>query len=170
MRRTVAILLLLVLSPLCINLRHEFTLLYFYHPRCPNCVAVAPYINYLTEKYGVNITRYDISTPSGINASKAFNVTAVPTLIIIEDGHLERFVGRLAVTRAEYRIAELVGAPLPKRPFNTTIELDPMQCLACHEPTEEQKALIPPSVLEKLNATLPPPSTYSCSYCCHLSG
>ena len=167
MKRYVLLTLALVAFSLCME--HNFSVLYFYHPRCPNCIAVAPYVSYLAERYGVNITRYDVSTSSGARAAAELNVTAVPTLIILEGEREERFVGRLAVTRAEYRIAELVGAPEPERPFNASVELDPMLCLRCHSPTPEQRRLIPPQVLRRLNATLPPPSTYSCSYCCHLS-
>lgn len=150
--------------------QEEVEMLYFYSPSCPNCIAVAPFIDYIEEEYSVDINHYDASKQVNRQSFERYNVTAVPTLIVL-DGVEQRFVGRYEVVEAEYLIAEMTGAKPPQHPFNTTLQTDPAYCLKCHKPTEEQKELLhellPPQELESLNTTLPPPSTYSCSYCCH---
>ncbi len=128
---------------------------YFYHPKCPNCIATAPYISYLEEKYNLDIRQIDVSKVSNRELVEVWNITAVPTLIIItsrgDSSEEYRYVGRIDVPKAEPLIARLMGMPAPEKPYNINIsELDPMQCLACHAQRQ-----------------LPPPSTYSCTACCH---
>ena len=140
---------------------------YFYLPTCPNCIATEPFISYLEKKYDVKINHINVGNSSNRKIAKHYNITGVPTLIIKSGGKYYRYVGRLDVPRAEYLIANLTNQPAPERPFNANYKLDTMQCLQCHQPTEQQKKLLPPYVLERLNTTLPPPSTYSCTSCCH---
>ena len=138
--------------------KQEPSIYYFYRSTCPNCIATEPFIDYLEKEYGVEINRYEVRDPQWRWLVDYYNITAVPTLIIqypVDDTVKEwRFVNRLNVPKAEYIIANLTGKPEPKKPYNINMtQLDPMTCAVCHAQRQ-----------------LPPPSTYSCTSCCHRGG
>jgi len=138
---------------------------YYFDPDCPNCLAVSPYIDYLQNKYPVDINKHNVEKEKSFDR----NISGVPTLIV--EG--QKFVGRQEVAKAESTIARLVGREPPERHFNTSYQIDPAYCLNCHEATGEQKKLVNRSEQLKLTnreELLPPPSTYSCENCCHVEG
>jgi len=150
--RALAAVILVVLVAGCLSGQAKDRVLYFYDPACPNCAAVEPFISYLEQKYGVKVRKINLDDPANAYLADKWHVDAVPTLIILTDnGTALRYVGRVAVVEAEGEVAKIAGMPPPERPYNIQQQpIDPMSCLLCHA-----------------KRNISPPSTYSCSSCCH---
>lgn len=147
------------------SIQKEIKIDYFYYPTCPNCIACSPFIDYLQVQYNISIDKHNVHEEKEQPLAQKFNVTGVPMLVInFKSDRTYTFVGATKVPESEYIIANLTNSPQPERPFNTSYVLDARTCVNCHQPTEEQKLINPE--LER-NQALPPPSTYSCNYCCH---
>jgi len=56
---------------------------------CGPCQLAKPTVNKI-EEAGFHVTRYNIDTPAGREAMQKYNVTAVPTFIIVEPDGKER--------------------------------------------------------------------------------
>ncbi len=129
---------------------------YFYHPRCPNCQAVEPMIDYLLNNTDIDFDMCNVeyfSNCSNISKQLALSIKektgffGTPTAVVQENDTFRVFIGK-------YQVMDMVGylknyTYIPEIPLkNTNMSVE--ECLRCHE---ERK--------------LKPPSTMTCSYCCH---
>ena len=129
---------------------------YFYHPRCPNCIAVEPLINYLLNNTEINFEMCNVeffNNCSNMSKQLAFSVKkktgffGTPTAVVQENKNFRVFVGK-------YQVIEMVDylrnyTYIPEIPLKDT-EMPVEECLSCHE-----------------MRNIDPPSTMTCSYCCH---
>ncbi len=129
---------------------------YFYHPECPNCQAVEPLIDYLLNSTNISFDVCNVeyfSNCSNMSKQLAFSVKektgffGTPTAVVQENKTFRVFIGK-------YQVVEMVNylrnfTYIPDIPLkNTSMSVE--QCLSCHE-----------------ERNLKPPSTMTCSYCCH---
>ena len=129
---------------------------YFYHPRCPNCQAVEPPIDYLLNNTEINFEMCNVqhfNYCSGMSRQLAYSLKektgffGTPTAIIQENGKFTVFIGK-------YQMVDMVGylrnyTYIPEIPLKDT-QMNVEECFECHEKRD-----------------LEPPSTMTCSYCCH---
>ena len=134
----------------------ELTVYYFYHPQCPNCQAVEPVIDYLLNNTNISFDICNVehfSNCSNMSKQLVYSVRkktgffGTPTAVVQENGRFKVFIGK-------YQVVEMVNflrnfTYIPDISLkNTSMGVD--QCLSCHE-----------------KRGLKPPSTMTCSYCCH---
>src|SRR4051794_3228311 len=66
----------------------------FYGPWCPPCRELAPRIDELSAEFAGRATVVKVNVDDAFDATARFAVSAVPTLILFEDGELvRRWVG-----------------------------------------------------------------------------
>ncbi len=136
------------------NERTGLTVYFYYRPTCPWCRSVEPYMK-LLKKEGVSVVFCDTTNFSECSqASKKIanesSLAGVPTVVVVRHGKIiKKFEGA-------YEVAE-IGRFLKKYGYNVTtnytisgVRYTVKDCVKCH-------------VLKGL----PPPSSYSCSSCCH---
>ncbi len=129
---------------------------YFYHPRCPNCQAVEPLINYLVNSSNIEFDICNVQFFSNCtNESRALALAVkdktgffgTPTAVVKVGQNYTVFIGKFEVME----MVKFLGnySELPEVKLNeSTYSIK--ECLDCHE-----------------ERGLDPPSTYTCSYCCH---
>lgn len=67
-------------------------LLVFSSTTCGPCKMMAPIVDKVTQELGLEVQKYDVHTHTG--TSRQYNVTAVPTFILLKDGEeVDRLVG-----------------------------------------------------------------------------
>lgn len=125
---------------------------FYYIPKCPSCEKIKPYMNLMREEVeDVDFDFCDVSKFSECsNESQEIvdenELLGTPTVFLIYNNTITSFVGWREVSKLGYRLNEL-GIDTPDVIFNESHDL---QCIVCHE-----------------QRNLPPPSTYTCTYCCH---
>jgi len=134
----------------------ELRIYYYYHPKCPNCQAVEPLIEFLMKNSSLDFDVCNVQFFSNCtNESKALAFAVkektgffgTPTAVVEVGKNYTVFVGK-------YQIMDMVRfvgnfSDLPDVRLNET-SYSVEECLSCHE-----------------ERGLDPPSTYTCSYCCH---
>lgn len=134
----------------------DLRIYYFYHPKCPNCQAVEPLIEYLLNNTEINFEMCNVqyfNNCSVMSRQLAYSLKektgffGTPTAIIQEDGKFKVFVGK-------YQMLDMVGylrnyTDIPEIPLKEE-KMNVEECFNCHE-----------------KRNLKPPSTMTCSYCCH---
>jgi hypothetical protein len=120
----------------------------FMDKRCPNCQVAEPFIGYLIEKYDIGGTTFLLWTDKEDHLAlfKYYNITAVPTALLFYEDGVKKYIGRTVMPELEVDIARIKGMPLPERPADIQLTYDIGTCKECHQE---------------------PPTTYSCSSCCH---
>lgn len=129
---------------------------YFYHPRCPNCQAVEPLIDYLVNNTSLEFVMCNVEFFSNCtNESKALALAVkektgffgTPTAVVKTGENYTVFIGKFEVME----MVKFLGnySSLPEVKLNDT-SYSVSECIECHE-----------------KRGLDPPSTYTCSYCCH---
>ena len=132
----------------------EIRVYFFYSPSCPACRMVKPYMYLLKEKVkDVHFDFCNVNDPK--NCSKDSIMVAhmhpfeyIPTVIVIAGDNVTMLTGSYEVLKLG-KILESYGIKTPKVVFeNVSYSVD--ECISCHEKRH-----------------IPPPSNFSCSYCCH---
>lgn len=129
---------------------------YYYHPRCPNCQAVEPMINFLANNTSLNFVICNVQHFSNCTQESRALALAVrdktgffgtPTAVVEVGGNYTVFIGKFEIME----MVKFLGnySDLPEVRLNQT-NYSIEECIACHE-----------------ERGLNPPSTYTCSYCCH---
>ncbi len=136
--------------------RNLIKVYYFFHPECPNCQAVKPLIDYLLNSTDITFDMCNVeyfSNCSNMSKQLAYTIKektgffGTPTAVIQENNSFRVFIGK-------YQVVEMVSylrnyTYIPNIPLKNT-EMPVERCFACHE-----------------KKNLRPPSTMTCSYCCH---
>ncbi|MFQ6135903.1 MAG: TlpA family protein disulfide reductase [Candidatus Hydrothermarchaeales archaeon] len=131
---------------------------YFYLRTCPSCQAVKPYITYLESKYPqIEFHKYDLKDNEGLDEFAYFSDKmgntegGVPFAIFVDrsDERMVSFLGRTKVLELEKAICTKLDLPAPTKTFEVTAPMAE-DCKGCHS-----------------KRNLPPPSAYSCEFCCH---
>jgi mannitol-specific phosphotransferase system IIBC component len=133
----------------------QFGIFYYYHPLCPNCQKIKPYIDLM-----MNVTEIDACNVGNLSTCSEESIVmlklldsqgkflGVPTIAVVEDNNVTLLIGwKQALKLGE--IVEKHGiAPPPVIYNNSTYTIQ--ECVDCHSAKG-----------------LKPPSTFSCTYCCH---
>jgi len=152
--RVLVLLLALSLLFVCCSEKPEIKVYFYYSPKCPACRMVKPYMNLLKEKVKdvkfdfCNV--YDLKNCSNesIAVAHKYPFMYIPTVIVIAGNDVTKLTGSYEVLRLG-KILESHGIKTPKIVFeNISYSVD--ECISCHE-----------------ERNIPPPSNFSCSYCCH---
>ncbi len=137
----------------------EVKIYYFYSPTCPNCREVEPFISYLKNSTDVsfvvcNVKNFDSCSDESKSVAKSvykkLGFFGVPTAVVEVKGNRTVFVGKYEVLRLS-EFLERMGYKVERIEIKEK-KYDVSECLNCHR---ERK--------------IPPPSTFTCSYCCHFS-
>lgn len=136
--------------------RESVRIYYFYHPRCPNCQAVEPLINYLVNNTEIDFVMCNVehfkdcsnkSKSIAIAVKKKTGFFGTPTAVVEENNNFRVFIGKYQVMK----MVEYLGnfTEIPKIELNNS-RYNISDCIECHA-----------------KKGLKPPSNYTCNYCCH---
>ena len=127
---------------------------FYYIPKCPSCEKIKPYMNLMREEVEdvdfdfCDVSKFSECSNESLKVVEKNDLLGTPTVFLIYDNTTTSFVGWKEVSKLGYRLNEL-GIDTPDVIFrNETHDLQ--ECIVCHE-----------------QRNLPPPSTYTCTYCCH---
>lgn len=132
----------------------KLSIFYYYHPLCPNCQKIKPYMDLMmnvTEIDACNVGNISACSPESIEMLKFLKsrgkFVGVPTIAVLEGRNVTLLIG----WKQALKLGELVEAygitPSPVT-YNNTYTVQ--ECVECHSARG-----------------LTPPSTFSCTYCCH---
>ncbi|HID43754.1 MAG TPA: hypothetical protein EYP30_08305 [Archaeoglobaceae archaeon] len=127
---------------------------FYYIPKCPSCEKIKPYMNLMREEVeGVefdfcDITRFSECSNESLEIMTSSELVGTPTVFLIYSNTTVVLIGWKNVAKLGYRLNEL-GIDTPDVVYRNESH-DLQECITCHE----QK-------------NLPPPTTYTCTYCCH---
>ncbi|AEA47613.1 thioredoxin family protein [Archaeoglobus veneficus] len=139
-----------------LNENETVKVFFYYSPRCPSCVKIKPYMNLLREEVqGIKFDFCDVSNKSlcsneSLWVAKHIGLFGVPTAVFIQGDRVAVFVGWKKVAKLGVYLEEL-GFEVPEVVYGNT-SYDVQECIDCHE-----------------GRGINPPSTYSCTYCCHMA-
>jgi hypothetical protein len=133
----------------------QFSIFYYYHPLCPNCQKIEPYMNLMknvTEIDACNVGNISACSPESIAVLKFLKnqgkFLGVPTIAVLEGSNITLLIG----WKQALKLGEIVEShgitPPPVTYNNTTYTVQ--ECVDCHS-----------------SRGLKPPSTFNCTYCCH---
>lgn len=135
--------------------REELSIYFYYYPDCPWCRMVKPYIELLDNETDLyfefcNTKHINNCSDEAVNVSKKIKLRGVPTLVVKNSTSI------IHVYVGAYEVAG-VGEFLKSRGYDVTtnftvkgLNYSAKDCIECHAENR-----------------LPPPSTYTCSACCH---
>ncbi len=130
----------------------EIEIFYYYSPKCPACRMVKPYMELLKENvrdvrfYFCNV--YGNCSEESVEIAKKYPFQYIPTVILIAGNDVVKLTGCYEVLKLG-EILKSYGIETPKVVMdNVSYSVD--ECIKCHE-----------------RRGLPPPTNFSCSYCCH---
>lgn len=137
------------------TLNKENPKVYFYYiPKCPSCEKIKPYMNLMREEVRnvdfdfCDVSRFSECSNESIMVADTNELVGTPTVFLIHNNTTTPLVGWKEVSKLGFRLNEL-GIDTPDVIYrNETHDLQ--ECIICHE-----------------ERNLPPPSTYTCTYCCH---
>lgn len=132
-----------------------FRIFYYYHPLCPNCQKIKPYMELMenvTEIDACNVGNLSACSPESIEMLKLLKsqgkFLGVPTIAVLEGSNVTLLIGwKQALKLGE--IVERHGITPPPVTYNN-ITYTIQECVDCHQARG-----------------LKPPSTFSCTFCCH---
>ncbi len=158
MKKVLLLIGLALLVAACVQHANEKVSVYFYYsPTCPWCKMVMPYVQQLNES-GVdiifcNVAKLNNCSNEAKKVAKEAKLRGVPTAVAVnETGIVKVFVGAYEVAELGEFLKEYgykVTTNYEVRGLNYTVK----DCIECHA-----------------KKRLPPPSTYTCSSCCHQAG
>ena len=133
----------------------EFSIFYYYHPLCPNCQKIKPYMELMenvTDIDACNVGNLSACSPEALEMLKLLRsqgkFLGVPTVAVLEGSNVTLLIG----WKQALKLGEIVEAhgitPPPVTYNNSTYTVQ--ECVDCHSARG-----------------LRPPSTFNCTYCCH---
>jgi thiol-disulfide isomerase/thioredoxin len=128
---------------------------FYYSPNCFACQQVKPYMNLLSSelkeaKFDIcNVKDIENCSMSSLAIMKMAKLQYIPTAVVKADDEISILVGSDEVLRLG-ELLEKYGIETPNAVYKN-VSYDVEYCISCHK--------------EK---GIPPPSKYSCTYCCHM--
>lgn len=128
---------------------------YYYSPNCFSCQQVKPYMNLLVSEVKevefdlCNVRDIENCSARSLMVMKMVELQYIPTAVVKTDDGIYVLVGSEEVLRLG-ELLEKYGIDTPNAVYKN-VSYDIESCIACHE-----------------ERGLPPPSTYSCTSCCHM--
>ncbi len=131
---------------------------FYYETGCPNCRMIEPYMKLLKKELGSEVDfhfcNWDNHTKWSALEKKVYSETnpyGFPAVVVIHNGNKSVFIGWYEIGENFTKYLEKLGYPCPKVFYNRT-SYSATECLNCHAKRH-----------------IPPPSTYNCTYCCHMA-
>jgi thiol-disulfide isomerase/thioredoxin len=126
---------------------------FYFLPGCPSCEKIKPYMNLMREE--VKEVEFDFCDVSDFPACSKESIEAIdnnlkgaPTVLLINGENITVLLGWEEISRLGDSLNKL-GIETPTVIYkNETYHVQ--DCVACH-----------------YQRSIPPPSTYTCTYCCH---
>ena len=141
------------------NDSYKVEIYYYYDPECPNCIAIAPYMEFIRAHIPAQFDFCDLTEPDTCtNTSKSLlalairslNISpAVPMVIVKSEDEARVLIGRNKISTLDTILSEKYGIPSPIFRYGN-VEYRLNDCIQCHKVRN-----------------LPIPSRYECTSCCH---
>lgn len=128
---------------------------YFYYlPKCPSCEKIKPYMEKMKQEVTgaqfdfCDVSNYSSCTNRSLNVANSSDLKGMPTVILVNGNNTTIMLGWKEVGNLSQNLREL-GVESPNVTYRyRTYEVE--DCIKCHNQRD-----------------LPPPSTYTCTQCCH---
>ncbi len=143
----------------CIQSSRQPKVYYYFSPRCPNCIAVDPLINFLKNNSSIKFDICNVddfknctneSKEIAYMVKKKLGFFGTPIAVVFSNGKTKIFIGKYQVLNMVKYLSN--STKLPEVSLNNS-RFSVKDCIECHE-----------------KRNISPPSHYSCTYCCHNIG
>ncbi len=138
---------------------YDVKIYYYYDPKCPNCRAVEPYMEFIASHVRAEFDFCDLTSPDTctniskslfVHAIRSLNISPAVPMVIIKSGDEARvLLGRDKISILDRILSEEYGLSSPVFRYGDS-EYNLSDCIQCHKARE-----------------LPIPSKYECTSCCH---